>query len=93
MVQEHKQYGPGWYPFEFITQYTGSTKRYIDAIFTMCLGLTIGPSLQDIISQNGIFYGMYPTTVREFDGNVRPSPISIVREQQGPSIHFLAMEI
>ena len=35
---------------------------------------------------------MYPTTVREFDGSVRPSPISIVREQIGPSIH-LDMEI
>ena len=36
---------------------------------------------------------MYPTTVREFDGSVRPSPISIVREQIGPSVHFLDMEI
>ena len=36
---------------------------------------------------------MYPTTVREFEGSVRPSPISIVREQIGPSIHFLYMEI
>ena len=54
----------------------------------------MGPSLQDIIPQNGIFYGMYFTTVCEFDGNnVRPSPISIVREQVGPSIHFLEMEI
>ena len=48
MVQKHKQYGPGRYPFEFITQYAGSTKRYIDDIFTVSLGLTIGPSLQDI---------------------------------------------
>ena len=36
---------------------------------------------------------MYPTTVREFDGSVRSSPISIVREQMGPSVHFLDMEI
>ena len=36
---------------------------------------------------------MFPSTVREFDGSVRPSPISIVREQVGPSIHFLDMEI
>ena len=36
---------------------------------------------------------MYPTTVRDFDGSVRPSPISIVREQIGPSVHFLDMEI
>ena len=36
---------------------------------------------------------MCPTTVREFDGTVRPSPISIVREHVGPSIHFLDMEI
>ena len=74
---------------------TDSTKRYIDDIFTVSLGHTIGPSLQDIISQNGVFYGMYPTTIREFDGGVRPSPISIVREQVPvePSIHFLDMEI
>ena len=91
MVHEHKQYGPGWYPFEFISQYVGSTKRYIGDIFTVSLGHTIGPSLQNIISRNGMFYGMYPTTLREFDGNVRPSPISIVREQReqlGPIIHF-----
>ena len=36
---------------------------------------------------------MYPTMVREFDGSVRPSPISIVRGQVRPSIHFLDMEI
>ena len=37
---------------------------------------------------------MYSTTVREFDGgSVRPSPILIVREQLGPRIHFLDMEI
>ena len=36
---------------------------------------------------------MYPTTVLDFDGNVRPSPISIVQDQQGPSVHFLDMQI
>ena len=92
-VNEHIQYGPGRYLFDFISQHTGSTKRYIDDIFTVSLGRTIGPSLQDIILQNGVFYGMYPTTVREFDGSVWPSPISIVRERVGPSIHFLDMEI
>ena len=85
MVQEHKQYGPGRYPFEFITQYAGSTKRYIDDIFTVSLGHTIGPSLQqDIISQNGVFY-MVCTLLRYVSSmvicNIRPSPISIVREQ------------
>ena len=93
MVNEHKQYGSGRYPFDFITHYAGSTKLYIDDIFTVSLGDTIRPSLQNIISQNCVFYGMYPTTVREFEGSVRPSPISIVREQIGPSIHFLHMEI
>ena len=90
MVNEYKQYGPGRYPFEFISQYACSTKRYIDDIITVSLGHTIGPTLQDIILQNGVFFGMYPTTVREFDGSVRPSPISIVREQIGP---ILDMEI
>ena len=93
MVNEYKQYGPGRYPFEFISQYAGSTKRYIDDIITVSLGHTIGPMLQDIILQDGVFFGMYPTTVRDFDGSVRPSPISIVREQIGPSVHFLDMEI
>ena len=93
MVNEYKQYGPGRYPFEFISQYASSTKRYIDDIITVSLGHTIGPTLQDIILQNGVFFGMYPTTVREFDGSVRPSPISIVREQIGPSVHFLDVEI
>ena len=93
MVNEYKQYGPGRYPFEFISQYAGSTKRYIYDIITVSLGHTIGPTLQDIILQDGVFFGMYPTTVREFDGSVRPSPISIVREQIGPSGHFLDMEI
>ena len=93
MVNEHKQYGPGRYPFDFISQYTGSTKRYIDNIFIVSLGHTIGPSLLDIISQNCVFYSMYPTKVREVDGRVRPSPISVVREQVGPSIHFWDMEI
>ena len=27
--------------------------------------------------------------VLDFDGNVRPSPISIVQDQQGPNVHFL----
>ena len=93
MVNEYKQYGPGRYPFEFISQYAGSTKRYIDDIITVSLGHTIGPTLQDIILQDGVFFGMYPTTVRDFDASVRPSPISIVREQIGPSVHFLGMEI
>ena len=93
MVNEHKQYGPGRYPFDFISQYAGTTKWYIDDIFTVSLGYTIGPSLQDIILQSCVFYGMYPTTVREFDGSVQSSPMSIVREQVGPSIHFLDMEI
>ena len=93
MVNEHKQYGPGRYPFDFISQYAGITKWYIDDIFTVSLGYTIGPSLQDIILQKCVFYGMYPTTVREFDGSVQSSPMSIVREQVGPSIHFLDMEI
>ena len=48
-----------------------------------------GISLADIISQEGTFYGMYPTTVLDFDGNVRPSPVSIVQDQQGPNVHFL----
>ena len=93
MVNEYKQYGPGRYPSEFISQYAGSAKRYIDDIITVSLDHTIGPTLQDIILQDGVFFGMYPTTVREFDGSVRPSPISIVREQIGPSVHFLDMEI
>ena len=58
MVNQYKQYGSGRYPLEFISQYAGSTKRYIDNIITVSLGHTIGPSLQDIISQNGVFYGM-----------------------------------
>ena len=53
-------------------------KRYIDDIITVSLGHTIGHTLQDIILQDGVFFGMYPTTVREFDGSVRPSPISVV---------------
>ena len=31
----------------------------------------------------------YHTTVLDFDGNARPSPISIVQDQQGPNVHFL----
>ena len=41
----------------------------------------------------GTFYGMYPTTVLDFDGNVRPSPISIVQDQQKSNAHFLDMQI
>ena len=48
-----------------------------------------GISLTDVISQEGTFYGMYRTTVLDFDGNVRPSPVSIVQDQQGPNVHFL----
>ena len=36
---------------------------------------------------------MYPTAVLDFDGNVRPSPISIVQDQQGPNVYFLDMQI
>ena len=50
-----------------------------------------GISLTDVISQEGTFYGMYPTTVLDFEGNVRPSPISIVRDRQGPNVHFLGI--
>ena len=57
------------------------------------LGICHGISLTDVISQEGTFYGMYPTTVLDFDGNVRPSPISIVQDQQGPNVHFLDMQI
>ena len=79
-VNEYRQCGPSRYPFEFINQFAtiNRTKRYIDDIFTVVsLGYTSGISLKDVISQEGTFYGMYLTTVLDFDGNVRPSPISI----------------
>ena len=53
------------------------------------LGHMSGISLTDVISQEGTFYVMYPTTVLDSDGNVRPSPISIVQDQQGPNVQFL----
>ena len=34
-----------------------------------------------------------PTTVLDFDSNIRPSPISIVQDQEGSSVHFLDMQI
>ena len=90
MVNEYRLCGPSRYPFEFINQFATRTKRYIiDDIFTVSLGYTSGISLKDVISQEGTFYGMYPTTVLDFDGNIRPCPISIVQDQQGPSVHFL----
>ena len=52
-----------------------------------------GISPTDAISQEGTFYGMYPTTVLDFDGNVRRSLISIAQDQQGPNVHFLDMQI
>ena len=48
-----------------------------------------GPSLEGVLSQDGTFYGMHPTTVTDFDGDRRPSPISVLRDQQGPSISTL----
>ena len=93
MVNEYRQCGPSRYPFEFINQFATRTKRYIDDNFTVSLGHTSGILLKDVISQEGTFYGMYPTTVLDFNGNVRPSPISIVQDQQGPSVHFLDMQI
>ena len=90
MVNEHKQSGPSRYPFPFINQFATKTKLYIDDIFTVSLGHMSGLLLMNVISQEGTFYGMYPTTtVLDFDGNVRPSPISIVEDQQGPNVHFL----
>ena len=80
------------HPFEFINQFAtiNRTKRYIDDILTVSLlGHISGLSLEDILSQDGTFYGMYPTTVRGFDGGLRPFPISMLRDQQRPSIHFL----
>ena len=32
------------------------------------------------ISQEATLYGIYPASVLEFDGNVRPTPISIVQD-------------
>ena len=93
MVNEYKQIGPCRYPFQFINQFATRTKRYIDDISTVSLGHMSGISLMDVISQEGTFYGMYPITVLDFDGNVRPSPISIVQDQQGPNVHFLDMQI
>ena len=93
MVNKYKQCGPSRYPFEFINQFATRTNRYIDGIFAVSLGHTSGTLLKDVMSQEGTFYGMYPTTVLDFDGNVRPSPISIVQDQQGPSVHFLDMQI
>ena len=93
MVNEYKQIGPSRYPFQFINQFATRTKRYIDDIFTVSLGHMYGILLTDVILQEGTFHGMYPSTVLDFDGNVRPSPISIVRDQQGPNVHFLDMKI
>ena len=95
MANEYNQSGPSRYPFEFVNQFAtiNRTKRYIDDIFTVSLRHTLGLSLKGVISQEDILYGMCLTTVRDVDGNVRPSLISIFRYQQGPSIHFLDIEV
>ena len=61
MVNEYKQSGPSRYLFQFINEFAIRTKRYIDDIFTVSLGYMSGPSLKDVISQEGtIFYGFVP---------------------------------
>ena len=91
MINEFKEIGPSRYPFQFTNQFATKTTRYIDDIFTVSLGHMSGISLliMNVISQEGNFYGMCPTTVLDFDGNVRPSPISTVQDQQEPNVHFL----
>ena len=58
------------HPSECINQFTTTnrTKRYIDDIFTVSLvEHTSGLSLKDVISQEGTFNGMCPTTVLDVD--------------------------
>ena len=64
--------------FYFLAPFKKTSPRDTVYLYTVSLGHTIEPTLlQGIILQNGVFFGMYPTTVREFNGSVRPSPISI----------------
>ena len=85
--------GPQRYSWDFISRFAKFTKRYIDDIFTVIPGGMEGPSLADVIKQGGTYDGMYPLHVRDFDGNMIANPVSIIRDQQGPRVHFLDMEI
>lgn len=81
------------YPHHFVEQFAVGTKRYIDDILTMTLGSkhNDGPVFEDIITQDGFYGGMYPSHVRDAEGNQVPSPISITKEQAGDTVHFLDM--
>ena len=45
-----------------------------------------------VILPDGIFCGIYSTTVRGFDGCVQPFLTKLLRDLQGPSNHFLDMK-
>lgn len=70
------------------------TKRYIDDILTVTSGVQYneGPKFDDIITQGGVYGGMYPSHVLDGNGNQIASPISIIREQTGHAVHFLDMQ-
>ena len=76
-------------------QFASSTKRFIDDIVTVSLGLqSNGSKFEEIIKQDGSIYGgMYPVYVEDVDGGEIENPVSIVKEQAGSSLHFLEMEI
>ena len=77
-------------------QFASSTKRFIDDIVTVSLGLqSNGSKFEEIIKQDGSIYGgMYPVYVEDvFDGEAIENPVSIVKEPAGSTIHFLDMDI
>ena len=104
-----KEGRPSMYPFDFIVQYGTRTKRYIDDIVTIRLAsqddrLKFGDIIfsgTKLYSGEGedsgfcveTFGGMYAQLIRDFNNDLVPTTIALTVEQQGPSVHFLDMEV
>ena len=41
----------------------------------------------------GIYGGMYPEHILDGEGEQVANPVSITKEQRGPTVHFLDMDI
>ena len=51
------------------------------------------PTLQDVLMEGGVFHGMHPMTMRDFDGSLRPTLVKTGLDKTCLAINFLVWKL
>ena len=83
-----------FYPYTCIKQNGGSSKRFSGEIITASIASQDGgPTFEQTIKDGNIYGGIYPTYIENVDGEEIENPASIIKQQDGSTVHFLDMEM